>query len=138
VWIKYLVINTYNYFSSCNEQINGKYIAKKHREIGEHKKKEISDSFGPCSYILNGNHSSYNYSVCHKLLNMQNICTLPSMVIWKLLIIFIMSPVWILLQCFLLHLLFSFLPLATGKTAIHEQNSNSPTIRVVTFCIPLN
>jgi hypothetical protein len=26
---------------------------QKHREIRGHKKKEISDSFGPCSYILN-------------------------------------------------------------------------------------
>jgi hypothetical protein len=31
------------------------------------------------------NHSSYSYSVCHTLLNIQNIYMLPSMVIWKLL-----------------------------------------------------
>jgi hypothetical protein len=31
---------------------NGKYI-EKHREILEHKKKGISDSVGPRSYILN-------------------------------------------------------------------------------------
>jgi len=36
--------------------------------------------------IFSTNHSSYNYSVCHKLLNMQNIYMLPSMVIWKVLI----------------------------------------------------
>jgi hypothetical protein len=37
------------------------------------------------------NHSSYNYRVCHKLLDMQNINMLPSMVIWKLLITYRVS-----------------------------------------------
>jgi len=70
-----MVTNTYKYLNSFHEQINGKYIAKK-REIKGYKEKEISDLLA-LVFIFLTNRSSYNYSVCHKLLNMQNIYMLP-------------------------------------------------------------
>jgi hypothetical protein len=47
-------ISGYKYIQifQFNEHINGKYT-EKHREIMEHKRKESSDSLGPCSYVLN-------------------------------------------------------------------------------------
>ena len=65
------------------------------------------------------NHSSYNYSVCHKLLNMQNIYMLPSMVIRKLLITHHVSSLNIT-TVFPLTTPILYLSLATGKTAVHE------------------
>ena len=66
-----------------------KIHCKKHREIKEHKKKEII--LLTLVLIFLTIHSSHNYSVCHKLLNMQNIYMLPSIVIWKLLITYHVS-----------------------------------------------
>jgi len=69
--------------------------------------------------IFSTNHSSYNYSVCHKLLNMQNIYMLPSMVIWKVLITHHVSSLNIT-TVFPLTSHILFLSSATGKTAVHE------------------
>jgi len=51
---------------------------KNTREIREHKKKEI---LWALVLIFLMYHSSYKYSLCYKLLNIQNIYTLPSMLI---------------------------------------------------------
>ena len=139
MWIKYLVTNTYKYFSSFNEQINGKYN-KKHREIREQKKRESSDSLGPCSIFLT-NHSSYNYSVCHKLLNMQNIYTLPSMEIWNLLITHYVSSLHINYYSLSSDTSYSpslLLPQERQRYMKWKDNLNSRTVRVVTFCILFN
>jgi hypothetical protein len=84
------------------------------------------------------NHSSYNYSVCHKLLHMQNIYILPSMVIWKLLIIHhvsslnittifpLTSPILLPLSCHR----------KDGRT--WKDNLHSCIIRIVIFCILFN
>jgi len=63
-------------FISFNEHINGKYT-EEHREI---RKKKIVIFWAPVLIFLT-NHSSHKYSVCHKLLNMENIYMLPTMVI---------------------------------------------------------
>jgi hypothetical protein len=67
-----------------------KIHCKKHREIREHKKQKIVILWALVLIFLT-NHSSYNYSVSHTLLNMQNIYISSSVAIWKLLITHVSS-----------------------------------------------
>jgi hypothetical protein len=104
----------------------------KHREIREHKRNEILWAL----VIFFTNHSIYKYSVCHKLLNMQNIYTLPSILVWKFLIPHHVSSLNIT-TVFPLTTLILHLFLATGNTAVREMKRQLEftILRVITFCI---
>jgi hypothetical protein len=101
--------------------------------IREHKRNEIHWAL---VLIFLTNYSSYKYSVCHRLLNMRNIYTLPSILVWKFLIPHHFSSLNIT-TVFPLTTPILYLFLTTWNTAVREMkdNSNSPILRVITFCI---
>jgi len=91
--------------------------------------------------IFATNRSAYNHSVCHKLLNMQNIYTCYLQWQYESSWLRIMFLLWILLQSFFWHLLFSFLSLLPQERQQYKKlrdSSNSPIVRVATFCILFN
>ena len=75
-----MITDTYKYFTSFNEQNKWENTSQKHREIREYKKKKVVILWALVLKFVT-NHSSHNYTVCHKLVNMQNIYMLFSMAI---------------------------------------------------------
>ena len=79
-------------------------------------------------------HSSRKYSACHKLLNMQNIYTLPSMLIWKLLIRHHVSSLNIAIVFPLTTPILHFFLSQERRHLCMKRRNNSRIVRVETFC----